>query len=254
MIEPLVKKRLPDQVHEELRKMIFQGAFPPGQKLPPERELASRFGVNRGAVREALRQLEENGLISVRHGGGAEILDWKKKVRFEFLGELIFMDGEVNLEVLRSMLELREILGPELAGFAARRAGEKDIKELEDIAASLLEAKEEAGEFQKLEYRFNQVLARASGNITFRFMVDSIGDIYLKNARFFKAGMALLRKEASRYPQLARAVKNGNEEEAGKIMKELFDVSGREFLKLLETGKTSGKETSHARGGKTKGD
>jgi len=74
-LQPLVSERRSDGVVERLRTLILTGAYPPGSRLPNERELSEKLAVNRGSVREALKRLEFLELIDVRHGQGSFVRD-----------------------------------------------------------------------------------------------------------------------------------------------------------------------------------
>jgi GntR family transcriptional repressor for pyruvate dehydrogenase complex len=69
------KPRVYDSIVDQLLEGIRSGAFPPGSVLPAERELAARFGVSRGSVREAIRVLEHSGVVDVRTGSGTYIAE-----------------------------------------------------------------------------------------------------------------------------------------------------------------------------------
>ena len=60
MLKPVEKQRVAEEIVEQLRELILTGQYPPGAKLPPERELAKRLGVNRASLREALKKLEHH--------------------------------------------------------------------------------------------------------------------------------------------------------------------------------------------------
>src|SRR5262245_26799715 len=66
-----LRERHSDRIAAGLRQAILRGRYRPGQRLPAERELASRLAVNRGSVREALKKLEQLGLVEIRRGDGA---------------------------------------------------------------------------------------------------------------------------------------------------------------------------------------
>src|SRR4029450_10006916 len=88
------RRRLHEDVAEQLRDAILDGRFRAGTKLPPERELAVEFRVNRPSVREAIKVLEGLGLVSVRQGDGATVrplVDWSLDV----LGPMILHRGRI---------------------------------------------------------------------------------------------------------------------------------------------------------------
>src|SRR5262249_58402672 len=70
MLKPVEKQRVAEEIAEQLRSLILNGQYPPGSKLPPERELSKRLRVNRAPPRAALKKLEHLGLVRIRHGDG----------------------------------------------------------------------------------------------------------------------------------------------------------------------------------------
>src|SRR5205814_6260389 len=110
MIQPIRKARVAEEIADRIRVLILDGTLPPGQPLPAERLLASRFGVSRGSVRDAFRMLETIGLLETRHGQGtfpreldvnrlvapiASILTYRHDLREELLDVLRMFDPAV---------------------------------------------------------------------------------------------------------------------------------------------------------------
>ena len=73
MLKPVEKQRVAEEIAEQLRSLILGGQYPPGSKLPPERELSKRLRVNRASLREALKKLEHLGLVRIRQGDGTRV-------------------------------------------------------------------------------------------------------------------------------------------------------------------------------------
>ena len=73
MLKPVEKQRVAEEIAEQLRALILNGQYPPGSKLPPERELSKRLRVNRASLREALKKLEHLGLVRIRQGDGTRV-------------------------------------------------------------------------------------------------------------------------------------------------------------------------------------
>src|SRR6266576_1741703 len=73
MLKPVEKQRVAEEIAEQLRSLILNGQYPPGSKLPPERELSKRLRVNRASLREALKKLEHLGLVRIRQGDGTRL-------------------------------------------------------------------------------------------------------------------------------------------------------------------------------------
>ncbi|HNF84424.1 MAG TPA: winged helix-turn-helix domain-containing protein, partial [Solirubrobacterales bacterium] len=77
------------RVHDELRRQIVEGELAPGDRIPSERVLAEDFGVNRHAVREALKGLQAAGLIRITHGGATRVLDWRDAGGLEVFATIV---------------------------------------------------------------------------------------------------------------------------------------------------------------------
>ena len=119
MLRPIEKSRRSDQVFAQLLDGILAGEFAPGAKLPPEREICERLNVNRTSVREAVKRLQQARLVEVRQGSGTVVRDYRLYAGLDLIGDLLAPAGRLNRRALRSVLEMRLLLGPELARLAA---------------------------------------------------------------------------------------------------------------------------------------
>jgi DNA-binding FadR family transcriptional regulator len=162
-----VKATLPPPPHRQrgvgteiaahLERLIAVGELTPGQRLPAERELAESFAVSRGSVRDALGQLASKNLVERVHGRGTIVA-----IPPPTVGELLTgLDG-VEKE-LADVAELRAVVEPRIAEFAALRATPSDLLQLEEI---LLRSSAELGvaESVRLDIEFHSAVARASQN------------------------------------------------------------------------------------------
>src|SRR5437867_10977928 len=96
------RRRLHEDVAEQLRDAILDGRFRAGQKLPPERELADEFRVNRTSIREAIKVLEGLGLVSVRQGDGATVQPLID-ASLEVLAPMVFHGGRFDTQLLQEL-------------------------------------------------------------------------------------------------------------------------------------------------------
>src|SRR3989442_3532586 len=131
------RRRLHEDVAEQLRDAILDGRFAAGRKLPPERELAQEFGVNRTSVREALKVLEGLGLVTVRQGDGATVRP-VVDASLELLGPMIFHGGRVDLGLVAEMTEVMRPMLLEMGRLAVERCRPPDlaaIRVLRDVVA-----------------------------------------------------------------------------------------------------------------------
>jgi GntR family transcriptional repressor for pyruvate dehydrogenase complex len=117
---PAARRRLHEAVAEQLRDAILDGRFPAGRKLPPERELAVEFRVNRTSVREAIKVLEGLGLVQVRQGDGVTVRPLVE-ASLDLLGPMIFHGGRVDASLLAELGEVMQPLLLELARAAIAR-------------------------------------------------------------------------------------------------------------------------------------
>ena len=139
------RRRLHEDVAEQLRDAILDGRFATGTKLPPERDLALEFRVNRTSIREAIKVLEGLGLVSVRQGDGATVRPLED-ASLEVLGAMIFHGGRVDLTLVGEMGEVMRPLLLEMGRLAIERATPKDldaIRRLRDRAADVSRSREE---------------------------------------------------------------------------------------------------------------
>ena len=139
------RRRLHEDVAEQLRDAIFDGRFQAGGKLPPERELAEQFQVNRTSIREAIKVLEGQGLVSVRQGDGVTVQPLVDAT-LDSLGPMIFHGGRLDTSLLG---ELNEVIHPLLAemgrlAITRRRPGDlREIRRLRDLVADQEGAREQ---------------------------------------------------------------------------------------------------------------
>jgi DNA-binding FadR family transcriptional regulator len=139
------RRRLHEDVAEQLRDAILDGRFPAGTKLPPERELALEFGVNRTSVREAIKVLEGLGLVAVRQGDGATIRPLVDG-SLEVLGPMIFHGGRVDFALVGEMAEVMRPLLLEMGRLAIERCRPSDlvaIRRFRDVAADAARDRED---------------------------------------------------------------------------------------------------------------
>ena len=122
-----LRRLLPSEVAAQIQAKILDGSFAPGDRLPPERELASQLHVNRSSVREALKKLEELRLVEIQQGSGTRVCD-TEHASFELLFAMTFPAGPQNVTWIRELLELREVLLPGVLRIGLERASDEEIE------------------------------------------------------------------------------------------------------------------------------
>ena len=143
-----------------LRAFMDELQLKPGDKLPPERSLASTFGVSRNSVRTAIRTLAEQGVLESRHGDGTYVCSSET----DFLEKALLSAVDSECAIFDEVMEFRRIMEPAIARLAARRRTLEQLNELKIIVCDqqrrLLMEKGDGD----LDARFHQCLARCTGN------------------------------------------------------------------------------------------
>ena len=125
------KKAISESVAEQLRLAILRGEVAVGERLPPERQLAPRFGTNRNTLREAIRSLEAQGLVTVRQGDGVRVADFRNQGELSLLPDMLRVASRSERnDMLRDLLWMRRRMAVEVARMAAERGTEESIVEL----------------------------------------------------------------------------------------------------------------------------
>ncbi|MBF0224242.1 MAG: FadR family transcriptional regulator [Desulfobacterales bacterium] len=228
--DPVEKIKASEQVADMLLKSILQGEIRPGNKLPPERVLATQFSVTRTTLREALKKLEQLKLIVIRQGQGIIVEDFHN-ASIDLLFYLLKVDGAIDLKILENILEARELFGTDVVRLAAKRADENDIKQMSDLMANLVKATDPAT-LQQLDFEFFRLLALASKNMVYILLMNTIKVIHDKHLKLFLP--LSLELNTSIQQQILEAVRNGDEEKAAKKAGE-FLQTGIELLKFFKS-------------------
>jgi len=124
--ETRLRRLLPSEVAAQIRAKILDGSFAPGDRLPPERELASQLNVNRSSVREALKKLEELRLVDIQQGSGTRVRS-TDQASFELVWTMVFPASPENVTWIRELLELREVLLPGVLRIGLARATDSEL-------------------------------------------------------------------------------------------------------------------------------
>lgn len=180
MFAPLTRQSLADAVFQQLSEQILQDRLPAGDELPAERILAEQLGINRGAVREGLKRLQQAALVTVRHGGATQILDWRQHAGLELLPQLLLQaNGQISAEAARGIMSLRSTLAPAIAAAAAARGDEALANALQSDWDTLAAASD-ARSRQQAALAFWARLVEGSGNIAFQLAFNSMNRTYTR--------------------------------------------------------------------------
>jgi len=212
--------RLYESVTEQIIQLIKSNELKPGDKLPPERELADKFSISRASLREAFRVLESRGLIKSTPGGGRFIREINKDTLIDTENVILNLEKSSLLE----LLEAREIFEVKIVELAVERATIEDVREIEANFYKMCRGVEkedvdtEDAEKTELDTEFHLAIARASRNFVFINIMRLHFEL-LKNIRN-KTWQIPGRQEDNQKEHLAifRAVKEHDSKKAAKAM------------------------------------
>ncbi len=228
MLKPVARRSLTDEVYEQLRDQIVAGDRPPGTPLPAERVLCEALGVNRSSVREALRRLQQAGLISVRHGGTSEVQDYRRSAGLDLLADLIVGPaGDLDLAVIRSIFEVRSVLAPDIARLAAQRADDAAVAALEAVVARMRVAAGDLPQLQQLASELWSVLVEASDNVAYQLAHNSLRASYDQCRELFVRVLADEIGDVAGYEAIVRAVAGRDGRRAEGCARELMQRGER---------------------------
>lgn len=184
MYKTVQSLRLYEQIVRQIEESIRKGTLKPGDRLPAEPELAQQFSVSRTAVREAVKVLREKGLVEAFSGRGTFITDGTSQSIRQSL-DLMFKIGQP--EGSARLVEVREILEPQIAALAAVRAGAQHLTAMREAIAVMDRSLQEAEVFLQADNDFHRSLAEAAANPLILSLFDSIvGLLHEQRMRIFR--------------------------------------------------------------------
>jgi GntR family transcriptional repressor for pyruvate dehydrogenase complex len=163
-----------------IRQRILSGDLEIGGQLPNELDLSAQYGVSRAVVREAIRVLVQEGLVEVRRGLGTFAIDGTSDALKGSLGLIMsFNQSEGGLD----LVEVREVLEPEIAAKAAKRATPEEIDTLRAIVQSMDDNIDDADAFVRQDLAFHLTLAQATHNVLFPKLIEPIVDLLFEQRK-----------------------------------------------------------------------
>lgn len=179
MFKPVARKLLASEVFDQIRQRILSGEMEPGASLPAERVLASLLGVNRNAIREGLKRLQQAGLVAIQQGETTRVLDFKRTAGLEVLATmLVSEDGALNTKIVRSILELRSELAPIVGRLAAERGKRAHVVALRAIIEKMQAAGDDTSVLVGLALDFWAQVVAATDNLALELAFNSVAVSY----------------------------------------------------------------------------
>ena len=160
----MTEKRLYHSVADQIMKLIRDGAFPPGTRLPGERELAERFNVSRVTVREAEIALQALGYINIKTGSGVYVIDLSEKAS----------TGLPNVTAFE-LTEARLLFESEAAALAAQNISDETLEHLNQLVEAMSNDDPQLSEASaEADQEFHLTIAAASGNAAVQYIIETL--------------------------------------------------------------------------------
>jgi GntR family transcriptional repressor for pyruvate dehydrogenase complex len=201
------------QVVEHVWREIEAGRLGPGDRLPPERELARKMGVSRPSLRSGLRSLQAMGIINARRGAGTFIVEGPPQLGKAPLQFLAALHGFT----LDQIYEARRLLEVGASALAAERASGEHIADMADEIAGMYAALEDPQAFLKHDLGFHRAVAAGSGNPIIATIIGTLTEIIWDTGRLNMEGTSL-RESAEMHRRIYDAIKSRGADRARREM------------------------------------
>jgi len=238
-------KRLYHSVGDQILELINNGAFPPGSRLPGERELAERFDVSRVTIREAEIALQALGHIKIKTGSGVYVLDRSAK-----------SNGGLPEISAFELTEARLLFESEAAALAARQVSDADLQVLDGLIERMSSsdpADEE--DSQRADQEFHLAIAAASGNAAVQYIIETLWKMRTEIASIRDVHAAICSTEdatdrGSEHAEVLSALKNRDPDGARNAMQTHFrrllgsmiDITEEQGLQELQKTVTASRQ------------
>jgi len=181
-----------DRLFRALRDELLAEQWPAGERLPSERALAERFGVNRVSVRAAVSRLVVLGLVTVRRGDGIRATGVRESASLDLVSHLLDASEEerVPLDTVRDLLELRRMAAAEAVALACERGSEEQLAELGRIVGQQAGSMGDSAAFAAGDLMFARAVLAAAGNLALQLLLNTVERFYQSRPEIAAAMLA----------------------------------------------------------------
>src|SRR5882672_11981780 len=179
VVRPAENGLMTEQVVTQVREMIQKGKLKPGDRLPPERELAKRLGISRASLRAGLHFLAAIGVLTARHGSGSYIATGPPALDSAPLSMLAALHGFTP----DKMFEARRLVEVAVAGLAAEHATDDHLRRISEEVGETYAALDNPDEYFIHDFGFHRAVAAASGNPILATFMEMISDVLYQRRR-----------------------------------------------------------------------
>ena len=235
-LKPIRSNSLKNEVISHFENLILSGKIAPGEKLPPERELARKLEVSRPVVHEALLDLELKGFVTIKPRRGATIIDYRKEGTIALLTSLLEYQNtdSIDPQILSGLLHFRTLTETEFTRLSALNRTETDIKIFEEILEKEKQVNQKtAVAVAELDFELHHSIAFSTGNLIYPLLLNSFKQMYIIVLTRFYQNKNIIPMIYRLHRELIAFIKSKNSIEAEQKMREILNLGENELKKLL---------------------
>jgi len=176
---PITKSTLADEIAQRVAKLIQNGSYEPGDRLPTINEMARRFGVGHPTLREALKKLEALGTVKIKHGSGVYV---EKNQDVLLMSNPIF-SGEVSKKMMLDLMEARIPIELKSVVQAAKNATDEHIQRMEKLLEEAGQYMDDDAVLNRRNMAFHREVAVASGNVVLAQLLEVLSNLFEQEQR-----------------------------------------------------------------------
>ena len=225
ILQPVRSGQTTEQVVARVYELIKRDELKPGDRLPPERELAKQLGISRPSLRAGLSSLISMGVLQSRQGAGTFIVDGPPALDSEPLRLLAQLHGFS----FDHMFETRSVLEVGAAGLAAERATGDQLATMSEEISEMFAALKDPQQFLVHDISFHRAVAAASGNPTLATLVEMVSAILYQRRRDTIARAHDFNEALDLHRRVYRAIRARKPDEAREAMREHIVRAQRAF-------------------------
>jgi len=244
-LEPLATTSLKREFIRRFEGLILAGQLAIGQRLPPEREIATHLGVSRQVVHEGLLELSARGLVTIRPRHGAVVSDYRTQGSVTMLASLLaYQQGELDPSLAAGLTDMRLLFETETTRRAAMNRTDEQLIQLNLLVEREKAAPEgDVATVTGLDFQVHHLVALASGNPVYAMLMKSFEPAYTNLSSRFFAVPGVARGVFEGHEVLVRLIEQRNADGAVIVMKSLLD-QGVEVLLGLQRAANAGRRTN----------
>ena len=233
MFEPIHDNRaLSEKIITQISDALISGELKPGNRLPPERELAEQFGVSRTVIRDAVKTLAGRGILHVKHGAGIFVATSEENAigRLGALSDILPLQGVR----LRDLFEMRKVLEAEGAGWAAGRRNDYHLERLKGILEDAHRNSENLEVLSERDAQFHVAIAEASQNLVLVRVMLTLLDLLAASRRETLSIPGRARRSLEDHERILRGIYDQDPDEARHAMLDHLNSVERSLADLRE--------------------